>query len=206
VKETLRIEEMHVLGSSWGTMLLTSFIEKHGQDGIHSIVMSGPAISTKVFLEGARSWIPSLPQDMQEAIGQAEGLRSYDDADYLNAMNAYYHRHVCRLDPWPACVESTFAAMGVQVYQKMWGPSEFTCDGVLRDFDNVHVLPELKMPVLYTCGEYDEAAPVGLRRYRDATPDSEMLVLPGASHMHHLERPDEFFNAVRKNIHKAERT
>jgi proline iminopeptidase len=205
VREELEIEEMHVSASSWGTMLLTSFIERHGQRGIRSIVMSGPAISTKVFLDGARSLIGNLPEDMRDAIWRAEEKGSFDDAAYQTAMNAYYHRHVCRLDPWPECVERMFAGMGAHVYRKMWGPSEFTCDGALMDFDNTHVLPDLKMPVLYTCGEHDEAAPEGVKKYRDATPGSELLVLPGASHMHHLERPAEFFSAVRSFIQNADR-
>ena len=203
VREMMGLEEMHVVASSWGTMLLTSYIDRHGQTGIRSIVMSGPAVSTRLFLEGARSHILKLPKEMQDAIWRAEGSGEYDDA-YQSAMNEYYHRHVCRIDPWPECVDSTFSGFGAAVYRKMWGPSEFTCDGVLKHFDKLHVLREFQMPVLFTCGEHDEATPTSVEEYLRNTPGARMLILSGASHMHHLERPDDYFGAVRALIDRAD--
>ena len=38
----------------------------------------------------------------------------------------------------------------------MWGPSEFTTTGILKDFSLVDRLNEVKLPVLLTVGRYDE--------------------------------------------------
>ncbi|OPY33177.1 MAG: Proline iminopeptidase [Methanomassiliicoccales archaeon PtaU1.Bin124] len=204
VRTGLGLEEMHVMGCSWGTMLLTSYLEEHGQDGIVSTVMSGPAISTKIFLDGARGHISSLPEEMRDRIWKAESSGTFDDPGYQEAMMEYYRRHVCRVDPWPEIVNRTFEKMGQAVYRTMWGPSEFTCTGTLKDFDNRNVLRGLDVPVLYTCGEFDEAAPCGVRKYLDITPNAEMVIFPKASHMHHLERPSEFSRAVRGFFHRVE--
>lgn len=166
--------------------------------------MCGPAVSTRLFPEGARSHILHLPLEMQNAIWQGEDHGSYDDPSYQQALAFYYHRQNCMLDPWPECVNDTFSGMGDAVYRRMWGPSEFTCNGVLKDFDNIHVLQQLNMPVLYTCGEHDEATPASVEQYRKAPPDAKVLILPGASHMHHLERPEAFFDAVRAHLDRTD--
>jgi len=87
--------------------------------------------------------------------------------------------------------------MGLEVYNSMWGPSEFTLTGGLKDADVTGLLPSIRIPVLYTCGEFDEATPETTRRYAELTPDSKVMVFRGASHMHHLESEEEFLSAVR---------
>ena len=42
----------------------------------------------------------------------------------------FYKRHICRLDPWPDCVNRTFEKLEVPVYMQMWGPCEFRATGI----------------------------------------------------------------------------
>jgi proline iminopeptidase len=58
-------------------------------------------------------------------------------------------------------------------------------------------LRELGVPVLYTCGEHDEATPESTRAYAALTPDSEVAVIQGAAHVANYDRPAEYMAAVR---------
>lgn len=60
------------------------------------------------------------------------------------------------------------------------------------------------MPVLFTCGEYDEATPATTQFYQELTPDAEMIIFSGASHQHHLEQPEQYLAAVRRFLAAAE--
>jgi len=40
-----------------------------------------------------------------------------------------------------------------------WGPSEFTCTGIISSFDVTDRLREITVPTPFTCGSYDEAKP-----------------------------------------------
>ncbi|MDD4485054.1 MAG: alpha/beta hydrolase [Methanoregula sp.] len=84
------------------------------------------------------------------------------------------------------------------------GP-EFTITGTLGTYDRVARLKEIAVPVLFTCGEYDEATPTTTAWYRDNLPGSEMIVFEGASHEHHLEKRDEYIAAVRVFLDRAGR-
>ncbi|NCC92604.1 MAG: hypothetical protein EOM10_04880 [Opitutae bacterium] len=87
---------------------------------------------------------------------------------------------------------------------KWRGASEFTTTGTLKDTDLTPRLPEIRIPVLLTGGEHDEASPDTLLSFRDALPKGEVAVLPNASHMHHLEQPDLFLAVVRDFLKRVE--
>jgi len=46
--------------------------------------------------------------------------------------------------------------MGAQVYETMFGPSEFHATGLLKDWDITDRLPEIDVPTLVTSGQYDD--------------------------------------------------
>ncbi|HEY3277491.1 MAG TPA: alpha/beta fold hydrolase [Syntrophorhabdaceae bacterium] len=93
-------------------------------------------------------------------------------------------------------MKRTFSKFGHFVYEYMWGPSEFTLTGTLKEYDRTAELKEITVPVLFTAGRYDEAAPATMEYYRDMLPGSEMIIFEEASHMHHLEQPEAYMKAV----------
>ncbi len=77
------------------------------------------------------------------------------------------------------------------------GSLEFTVTGTLREFDVTADLPSLDLPVLFTCGEFDEARPGTVRRHAAPVPGARVVELPGASHLPLLESPEPYWSAVR---------
>jgi proline iminopeptidase len=88
----------------------------------------------------------------------------------------------------------------MDVYLTMWGPSEFTITGTLKNYDLLAQLNKIKQPVLLTCGDYDEAGVKTVKDYQLAFKNASMAVLPNSSHTHHLEKPDLFLQIVRSFI------
>ncbi|MDD2626703.1 MAG: alpha/beta hydrolase, partial [Candidatus Methanomethylophilus sp.] len=81
------------------------------------------------------------------------------------------------------------------VFNVLWGPDENVCTGVLTGFDVEGVLPELKMPALFMCGDSDEVTLSTMQRYRDLLPGARLAVIPGAGHATAKDRP-ELYAAV----------
>ncbi len=183
-----------LLGSSWGTMIISKFMEK-GSENVAGIIFSGPAISSKMFTRDARSLIKKLPEDSQKAIYEGEKKGEYND-EYQRAMLLYYSKFLCMLEPYPDCLKRTLEKMAPFVYEYMWGPSEFTCTGTLKDFDGIESIKRIKVPVLFTCGRYDEATPQTTRYYSDQIPGSKVVIFENASHSHHLEKRDEYNKCI----------
>jgi proline iminopeptidase len=85
--------------------------------------------------------------------------------------------------------------LNADVYNTMWGTSEFTMTGKLKDYDLTPRLPEIAHPVLLTCGDRDEAGVKTVKDFQQRFPNARMAVIPQASHLQQIERP-EIFAAV----------
>ena len=84
------------------------------------------------------------------------------------------------------------------VYQTMWGPSEFTANGTLQNYDISPKLHTIEVPVLVICGEFDEAAPKSCKKYADMINDAENVVVPNAGHATLGEAKDMVIGTIRK--------
>ena len=196
VRRTLGLERVNLLGQSWGALpVLEHLLE--GAKGVERVVLSAPLVSSPHWMADQRILLDAMPPETREAVRIAEERGLFDTEEYQEAMTAYYRRYLCRMDPWPDCLLRTFAGMGMPVYLTMWGPSEFTCSGSLKDVDLTPRLPEIRVPVLFTCGRHDEARPETVSRIREMVPGAGLAVIEDASHEHHLEQPDRYLAAVR---------
>lgn len=86
----------------------------------------------------------------------------------------------------------------MQVYLTLWGPSEFTCTGRLREVDLTPRLSQIKVPTLLTCGRFDEATPRTVEDFCRLIPGARMHIFEEASHNHHLEQSQAYLAAVRE--------
>jgi proline-specific peptidase len=195
VREALGLSDIHVLGHSWGAMLATS-AQLGGAAGLRSLILADPCLSAPAWARDQRLWLAELAPELQIVIRDAEAAGTTDSAPYQQAMDVYYRKHVCRLDPWPPELEADFAQMNLQVYGHMWGASEFTVTGTLREFDVTPQLSSLDLPVLFVCGEHDEARPDTVRQHAALVPGAECSVIADASHTPHLEEPAQFWDRV----------
>ena len=67
-------------------------------------------------------------------------------------------------------------------YNYIWGPSEFTSTGTLRNYEIHKTLKDIKVPVLFTTGEFDEARPKTMSKLSDLAPTASIVVIEGAGH------------------------
>lgn len=203
VRIALGLERVHLLGQSWGGALAAAYVLS-AESGVESLILSAPLLDAERWVADQRAHLAAFPEEMQEVDREAEASGNFDSPEYQDAMAAYYARHVCRTDPWPECLNRTFEKISFPVYLGMWGPSEFTCTGTLRTFTVTSRLAEIPVPVLFTCGEHDEAPPATMAYFQSLVPGSELKIFEGASHEHHLEETDAYLAAVREFLHRVD--
>jgi proline iminopeptidase len=144
-----------------------------------------------------------MPAQWQEAVAGHEAAGTTYSAQYRDAAKDYYHRYLCRLEPWPEPMERSHDASSGIVYREMWGPSEFFAIGNLRDYDRTARLGEIAARTLYTCGGYDEATPEATAWYCSLTPAAELAVFERSAHMPHLEETEAYLAVVRRFLHRV---
>jgi len=206
VRSALALERLHLLGQSWGAYLASAHLLRSGPAGVCSLTLSGPLLSAPLWMADQRRLLSNFPAELRAMVAEAERTGNFDAPAYQEAMLTYYRRHLCRLDPWPDCLNRTFDGMGLDVYLTMWGPSEFTATGNLREADLTPQLGRIGTPTLITVGRYDEATPETAEHFRRLLPDARLELFEEASHSHHLECPERYLETLRGFLSRVERS
>ena len=191
VKESLNLKEFFLSGSSWGTALALEYYSAY-PEGVKGIVFNSPYFSTSTWIADTDTLIATLPDSIQQIIRVAEETNAFDTKAYKAAEAVFFKHFLIRTDrstlPPPSYVAINPAydekpiAGNRFIYLYMWGPSEFSPTGTLLDYENTDALSQVKVPVLFTTGEYDEARPVTVKKYASMVANSEYVEIPGAGH------------------------
>ncbi len=203
VRKALGLDKVDIYGHSWGSMLAVDYMLTQPR-GVGKLILAGPALSIPRWVHDADSLLTTLPDSVQEVIRRNEAAGTTDSPEYQNAVGAFYTEYLCRLQPWPADVDSSFARMGELVYTYMEGPSEFTISGTLKHYDRTQDLGRLHLPTLFIVGQYDEAVPSTAEYYRSLVPGSKLVVIPGAAHLAMQDKPKEYVEALRSFLDRTD--
>lgn len=204
VRAALGLERIHLLGQSWGGWLAIEYMLSQ-PSGVVSLTLASTSASTAQFVREANRLIDELPPDMRDAIRGGDRTGVYDSSEYLRAMDEFYRRHVCRLDPWPDPILRTVANLdGNAVYLTMNGPNEFTVIGNLKDWDRTAQLGEIRVPTMITVGRYDEITPNCAETLHAGIAGSELHVFEQSGHCAHLEESERYLPLLRDFLRRSE--
>jgi len=206
IRKALGLERLHLLGHSWGGMLAMEYALTQPTGLVSLIVASSPASISQWIAEAGRLRT-ELPIDVQQTLLGHERAGATSDPAYQEAVQVFYRRHLCRLDPWPDCLKRTFAklAQNPEVYDTMNGPSEFHVIGPLKDWDIASRLGEIRVPTLVTSGRYDEATPAIAETVHRGIVGSEWVIFENSSHMPHLEETERYLHVLDEFLDRMER-
>lgn len=196
LRRALGLEEIVLLGASWGSMLGVDYLLTN-PPGVRAAILSNPCLSAPMWKADADRLRRQLPAEIQKNLLEHERNGTTSSASYKAGVDEYNARFVCRLNPPPAIFKETEAFVNHELYEYMWGPSEFFPTGTLKDYDRTRELDHLRLPVLYMCGRFDEATPETTAFYAQQTPGAQLAIIEDASHLALIEQPAAYRAAVR---------
>jgi proline iminopeptidase len=191
VRAALGLDRVHLFGSSWGGILALQYVLDRKPE-LQSLILCGSPASMPRWTADCEELLGQQPAEVVKVIRDHEASGFTSCPEYQAAILGFYREHFCRLDPWPACLERSFAESGGVVYATMNGPSEFTVTGSLKDWDVMDRLGEITAPALLVGGRYDECRPDHLAEMHRRMPGSQLAIIEDASHLCFAEQPAEF--------------
>jgi proline iminopeptidase len=203
LRASLGCERVHLLGHSWGTILAFEYYRAHPEH-VASLILGSAAIDIPTWQRNARRLVRTLPDSEQRAIRTREAEGRFDSPDYQAALSDFYSRYVWRY-PVKADLDSTIRTVNEGIYNYMQGPSEFTITGTLKGYDVTSLLGSIRVPTLYTVGEFDEADPPTIRHFAELTPHAEVVVLRGAAHLTPWDARDENVRVVHDFLRRGDK-
>jgi proline iminopeptidase len=193
LRKSLGLNELHILGHSWGGTVLIEYLAKKPA-GVKSAIFASPLISTSVWMMDAKVLVSQMPRSLQDTISKYERIKDYQAAAYLSATDSFYARYLYRKGE-PICV--TGGPENDAVYNYMWGPTEFTATGTLKNYDRIKDLESINLPVLFIAGQYDEARPETMKQFQEKVKGAKLVIIPDSGHSLYSDQPGFYLNALR---------
>lgn len=198
LREHLGIKECHLLGQSWGGMLLLTYVCNYKPEGIKSIILSSTLPASWMWGEEQHRLIKMMPKEMQEAIAVATSTGNYEEPAYIAAEEEYMLRHCDGpndTDP-RECVRRK-ARTGEEAYVTGWGPNEFTPLGTLKDYDVTSQLKDIKQPALVINGGNDMCTPYIAKYMYDHIPNARWELFRDCRHSCFVEETDKYIELLK---------
>ena len=185
-----------IVGQSWGGMLGMQFAITKPK-GLNAMVIADSPASMEVWVSEANKLRKELPPEVEATLLKHEAAETTEDPEYVEAVDVFYSRHLCRI-PQPPYVVASFDQLAADptVYHTMNGPSEFHVIGSLKHWDIRPQLKEISTPTLLVSGQYDEATPAMVKEIQGLIPGSKWELFAESSHMPHVEDPAKFKRVV----------
>ena len=123
LRRALNLEQMHLLGQSWGGWLAIEYLLTH-PPGVVSVVLASTSASIPQFVAEAARLKAALPPAIYHTMQRYEAAGDFHHPDYEAAVLEFYKRHLCRLEPWPEPLRRSGRNMtGNAVYDRWAAPT-----------------------------------------------------------------------------------
>ncbi len=203
LRKQLQLDTVHILGHSWGGMLLIEYLLTQPA-GIKSAILASSMISLPLYQKEADKIKKKLPKDVYKTMLAHEKAGTTQSDEYKKAYAVYNSHYIYRGSTFPPEFSTPEGQNGTAAYYKMWGPSEAYIDGTMRDWDMIPRLHEIAVPTLVISGEFDELTPKQAKITAKEIPNSQLEIISDASHCAHIEKEDEYLVALNTFLNKIE--
>jgi proline iminopeptidase len=203
LRSHLGLSKWHLLGHSWGTVVALEYYRAYPVR-VSSLTFGSLCFDIPAWEKSTKQLLASFPDSLQEAVLNAELTGNYESPLYEEAMNQFYTKHVWGTNPVQPDFDSLMATFNADLYGYMWGPSEFTITGTLKDYNATSFLPKIKVSTLFTVGEFDEINPDIVKEIAGKVIDSQFALFPSSSHMTPWDARDENVKVVREFLNSVD--
>lgn len=196
LRQWLHLDRVHLLGQSWGGMLIMAYLIDCKPEGVESVILSSTLSSSALWSHEQQRLIAFMPVDEQKAIAEAVRTGNFEAPAYLKANEHYTALHADEITAdSPECLRRK-KRFGLESYIEAWGPNEYTPTGTLKDFDYTARLHEIAQPTLVISGTNDECTPLIAKTMYDAIPHARWELLDGARHMTFIDQTDNYIRIL----------
>ncbi len=198
LRRHLNLSRVHLLGQSWGGMLIIAYLIDRQPQGVESAILSSTLPSSSLWSREQQRLISFMPDHEQRAIATAVSSGDFSNPEYLRANDHYTVLHADEItEASPECLRRK-KRFGTESYITAWGPNEYTPTGTLKDFEYTGRLGEIRQPTLIISGTNDECTPLIAKTMADRIPNSRWQLLDGARHMTFIDQTDVYKRLLAK--------
>ena len=192
LRKALGLEQVHILGQSWGGIMALLYALDYHPEGVASYILSSTLPSARLWEQEQRRRISYMDPQAQQAFARSLSTGDYRDPAYLEALDRFMALHCSpMMEQLPQCVTREKVS-GEESYLVGWGPNEFTPTGTLSGFEVTDRLHEIQTPCLITSGQRDLCSPYIAKTMYDRLPHVSWELFQYSGHMPFVEEHDRY--------------
>ena len=204
IRHRLCAGPVHLLGHSFGSMVLMEWLSSTALDDVLSVTLASPCLSMADWKQDTDQIVASLSPAARHAIATAIETGDYASEEFEAAnWDEYVPRCICRSLSSKALREM-FADSNDDMMSSMWGPTDFIPIGTMRSYSRLETLPRLTMPVLFHCGQWDEAVPQRVEAYSQLCRDGHFAMAENSGHLTMVDDRAGTMKVIRDFLSRAE--
>ncbi len=197
LREHLGLDEIHLLGQSWGGMQAIWYALEYKPKGIKSYILSSTLSSASLWEIEQKRRISYMDEADQKALLDAVNSGDYSSKEYSDAldkfMKMYCAGEVTENDP--ECLRRPKKS-GSEAYVVGWGHNEFSPSGTLAGYEFTDRLHEIEEPCLITSGAIDLCSPYIAKTMYDRIPNSKWELFQYSRHMPFVEENEKYIKIL----------
>lgn len=197
LREHLGLDEIHLLGQSWGGMQAIWYALEYKPKGIKSYILSSTLSSASLWEVEQKRRISYMDEADQKALLDAVNTGDYSSKEYSDAldkfMKMYCAGEVTENDP--ECLRRPKKS-GAEAYVVGWGHNEFSPSGTLAGYEFTDRLHEIEEPCLITSGAIDLCSPYIAKTMHDKIPNSKWELFQYSRHMPFVEEHERYMEVL----------
>ena len=199
LRKHLGLDEIHLLGQSWGGMQTIWYALEYKPKGIKSYILSSTLSSAKLWEEEQKRRISYMSKEDQEALLGAVESGDYSSKEYNDALGRFMNMYCAGevTSESPECLRRPKKA-GTEAYIVGWGHNEFSPTGTLAGYEFTDRLHEIKEPCLITSGAIDLCSPYIAKVMYDRIPNSSWELFQFSRHMPFVEETEKYMDVLTK--------
>ena len=207
VRSHFQVDQVALLGHSWGGLLAMEYALRHPERVSHLILLNTAPTShddCELFVQGRDAMAPedtAMLRVLESRPGFAEG-----DPEARAAYYRVYFRATLRppalLDRLIAHLQEDWTREGIlkaeAIGDRLWSETYES-----PEYDLLPHLTQIRIPTLILHGDYDFIPQACATHIAEAIPGARLVVLPDCGHFSYIERPDEVRHALTESFQSS---
>ena len=202
VREKLGLDNIYLIGQSWGGALVQEYAVKYGQH-LKGAIISSMVDEIDEYAKNVNELREkTLPADAVAFMKECEEKNDYSNPKYQEYVQVMNENYVDRKQPSKLYHLKDLG--GTQVYNAFQGDNEFVVTGKLKEWHFRDQLKNIKVPTLLTFGEHETMPLATAKKMASLIPNSKLVTTPEGGHHHMVDKPDVYYKHLADFIREVE--
>ncbi|KZT68572.1 proline-specific peptidase [Daedalea quercina L-15889] len=193
--------EFDLIGHNWGAFLAVHYASNRVPKRLKRLILADGTCAMDLWIKGTDALRLKLPEDLQKVLREHEEKGTTSSKEYQNAMEVWFGKQICALNPIPELLAKSFGAMGED--PTVIGASEICCTGTLKTWSCVDQLHNINVPTLLLNTPESEAQDVNQWPMFHKIPKVKWVQFAKSTHLSQFEEPEKYLDVVSEFLAQA---